>query len=358
MRINAIYRAWLLAAAVAVTASSCSMMSEDRSDCPDCYNPLHVTLKYDYNMQRADMFNAHVGSAVCYVVDAQNKIVAKQYAANSATSQPLAHHSFAFNFEGLAEGDYRLFSIGAQRDQRQMDDDTFHATDLAEGDVITDLQLLVPYADAADAEGRHAVCAEAPLDTLWHGMTVKPVHVARYEAAFDTISLVRDTKNLSITLLQTDDPADIAADRYEVRLTDANSRLGYDNASVSDVPLLYTPYAEWTTEALDAAQQVAQRTAHYELSFGRLLDHADDATKNARLQIYSKEEQKTVVDIDLVYYLAMARSAAGTRYGVQEFLDREYDYRLDIVLEGNQWRYMTLSISLMNWTLRIQNQTL
>ena len=28
--------------------ASCSMMKEDRSDCPDCNNPLRIKLRYDY----------------------------------------------------------------------------------------------------------------------------------------------------------------------------------------------------------------------------------------------------------------------------------------------------------------------
>ena len=49
---------------------SCSMMQDDRSDCPDCHNPLRITLRYDYNTQRANMFGDHVEEAAVYVVDA------------------------------------------------------------------------------------------------------------------------------------------------------------------------------------------------------------------------------------------------------------------------------------------------
>ena len=41
-------------------------------------------------------------------------------------------------------------------------------------------------------------------------------------------------------------------------------------------------------------------------------------------------------------------------YSEQEFLDREYDYKLDFFLQGNQWKYVQLSISILDWSKRIQ----
>ena len=54
---------WLkgvMAAAMTLTvATSChDMWHQDYSDCP---NGVYVKFKYDYNLQRADMFNDHVG---------------------------------------------------------------------------------------------------------------------------------------------------------------------------------------------------------------------------------------------------------------------------------------------------------
>ena len=64
---------WLCCMVLAALAmTSCDMMEQDLSDCP--YG-LYVTFKYDYNLQRADMFNDHVGSVKLYVFDEQNKLV-------------------------------------------------------------------------------------------------------------------------------------------------------------------------------------------------------------------------------------------------------------------------------------------
>ncbi len=49
-----------MAAAMTLTVvTSCNdMWHQDYSDCP---NGVYVKFKYDYNLQRADMFNDHVG---------------------------------------------------------------------------------------------------------------------------------------------------------------------------------------------------------------------------------------------------------------------------------------------------------
>ena len=45
-------------------------------------------------------------------------------------------------------------------------------------------------------------------------------------------------------------------------------------------------------------------------------------------------------------------------YSAQEFLDREYDYKLDFFLKGDQWQYMQLGISILDWSKRIQRADL
>ena len=57
----------------------------------------------------------------------------------------------------------------------------------------------------------------------------------------------------------------------------------------------------------------------------------------------------------LADFLAQGRGAFEARhYSEQEFLDREYDYKLDFFLQGNQWKYVQLSISILDWSKRIQ----
>ena len=86
------HRTWAKAAitVAALLLASCSMMKEDRSDCPDCRNPLHIKVRYDYNIQRANMFADHVEQATVYVVDPATGSVVDWQSANVRSIAPQA----------------------------------------------------------------------------------------------------------------------------------------------------------------------------------------------------------------------------------------------------------------------------
>ena len=331
--------------------ASCSMMKEDRSDCPDCRNPLHIKVRYDYNIQRANMFADHVEQATVYVVDpATSTVVDMQTASNSATSQPLRDQSFAFNFEGLAPGSYRLYATG-----RSAAEAAYKTTipDIAES--IETLSFTVP----TEANGQ--VPAQR-LDTIWN--TLKPIDVVipEKEPTETTIGLMRLTNDLNVMVFRRDHPADNGHERYEVLVTDKHPKLGFDNAPASEpTDVVYRPFASWTTETT-ADEAIVERNAHYDLSLSRLIQH-EDARQNARLIIRNRETGHEIINIDLCYYLALARNAYEIQnYGIQEYLDREYDYRLDFGIEGEgekeTWKYITIRINVLSWALRIQNEEL
>ena len=333
--------------------ASCSMMQDDRTNCPTCRNPLHITLRYDYNTVRANMFPDHVEQATVYVVDAQSgSVVDQQTAQNTAASKPLHEPSFGFNFEGLTPGHYRLYAIGLSAS-----DQTFGMTTPDNAEAMSKLQFVVP----ADAEGQ---VPAHHLDTIWN--TLKPVDlmIPEREPTQATIPLMRLTNDLNIIVFRRDIPADNSHERYDVRVMDENATFNYDNTVESrddGKQLVYHPFAAWTTETI-VSDAVAERYAHYDLSLARLVCH-DDARRNARLIITNKEDGHEVVNIDLCYYLALARTAFEMQHDEeQEYLDREYDYCLDFGFERKDdhdvWKYMTISINALSWSLRIQNTTL
>ena len=339
--------------------ASCSIMQEDRSDCPTCYNPVHLVLKYDYNIHRADMYADHVRQATCYIVDNNGIIVAKDEATVPA-GQKMPN---AFNFEDLPEGNYRAYAVATTPPISKPTSSTIRIAvpSLSIGDAISKLQPNIPRAAAPSADGRYDVPSTLPLDTLWMGHSAQTFHLQDHVAALDTVSLVRDTKNLNIMLAQQTNPTDNGHSRYDVVITDENGLLDCDNNVLPDQPLTYRPYASWTTETTTTStvgtDSVVARTAHFDLSFGRLMSHSD-ATKNARLIIRNREDGKIIVDLDLVHILSLVRNALNRNYSTQEYLDREYDYYLDFVLIGNQWKELAIHINLLSWAFRIQNEEL
>ena len=345
--------AWAKAAIIfaALLLASCSMMKEDRSDCPDCRNPLHIKVRYDYNIQRANMFADHVEQATVYVVDpATGAIIDTQTASNSVTSSPLRDLSFAFNFEGLAPGSYRLYATGRSAAEAAY---KTKIPDIAQS--IESLSFTVP----ADANGQVPI---QRLDTIWN--TLKPIDVVipEKEPTEATIGLMRLTNDLNVMVFRRDHPADNGHERYEVLVKDNHPVLGFDNAPASESQsVVYRPFASWTTETT-ADEAIVERNAHYDLSLSRLIQH-EDARQNPRLIIRNRETGHEIINIDLCYYLALARNAYEIQnYGIQEYLDREYDYRLDFGIEGEgekeTWKYITIRINVLSWALRIQNEEL
>ncbi|MBO4564871.1 MAG: FimB/Mfa2 family fimbrial subunit [Bacteroidaceae bacterium] len=352
------YGAWSKVAIVvaALLQASCSMMKEDLSDCPDCRNLLRITLRYDYNTQRANMFSDHVEEVTVFVVDAATgTVVDTLTACNTAAYQSLRDPSFGFNIEGLTPGKYRLYATG-----RSAAEAGFNVSVPDVGQPMSQLQFAVPTDANCDVPALR-------LDTLWNTLKPASVDVSGSEPVEAVIPLMRLTNDLNVMVFRRDHPTDNGHERYEVLVTDNHPTLGYDNAPAPALQsVVYHPFASWTTATAvsdsSTVGTIAERNAHYDFTLSRLIQH-DDARQNPRLIIRNKETGHEIVNIDLCYYLSLARNAYEIQnYGIQEYLDREYDYRLDFGIEGTgeqeTWKYVTIRINVLGWAIRIQNETL
>lgn len=393
---NIFGKAALLCAALAFT-TSCSMMEDDVSDCP---TGLYVRFVYDYNIQRADMFRDHVGHVTLYVYDENGKKVAEKTVSHSKGNEPLRQYGYAIHFNPgeLAPGRYRLQAVAMQKDWDEALGNPgakYQRTDVAaSNDLLVSLDYdKTPIAGTNHHPVRHA---DVPMDTLWHTLKVMSyapqdgreapvihrtsapysvypmeeqyVTVTDNKATYATVSLVRDTKHLDVTLRQLDDPDNMFADDYVLEIVEPNAVLAHDNAVLNGDSLLYTPFAKWTTRFDDNGVSVEkapsratalQRTAHYNVMFNRLIFHEGDADKGAKLRISRRDNGKTVALVNLTQILAQGRNAYELQsYSEQEYLDREYDYHLDFLLKGDQWAYLDIVINVLSWSKRIENTSL
>lgn len=331
--------------------TSCSMMKEDRSDCPDCRNPLRIRLRYDYNTQRANMFADHVKQATVYVVDPETgTVVDWQTVSNTVLSSPLCNPQFSFNFEGLTPGNYRLYATGCS-----VAETAYQITRPEIAQPINQLQFTVPTDPCGNVPAQR-------LDTLWNTLNPIDVEVPESSPTEAVIGLMRLTNDLNVMVFRYDHATDIRHEHYDVLVTDEHPVLGHDNAPASGpTPITYHPFACWTTETI-ADNVVVERSAHYDLSLSRLLTHEDNR-HNPRLIIRNRETSHEIINIDLCHFLSLARNAYEIQnYSGQEYLDREYDYRIDFGIDGEgpkeTWKYMNIRINLLSWVLRIQNEEL
>lgn len=394
--------------AAAMLAASCTMIQDSVDYCP---TGLYVRFVYDYNTARADMFKDHVGHVRLYVYDEQGHKVAERSVSNTAASAPLADYGYALHLDPseLRPGRYRLQAVAMQRDwdaAAAADGARYrHEADVTHGEAM---RITLDH-DPGVIPGteQHLVDHKSlPLDTLWHTLKVQShaptdgvapmpmqrtsrpysvypldeqyVTVTDNMATYATISLVRDTKHLNITMRHLDFPDDVFHHDYEVTIVDDNATLLHDNALAPSDSLRYTPYAAWTSRFTDGGVIVDptvpratsqadddapdglryQRTAHYNLMFNRLM-YNDDAARSAMLQVRNLNSGKVVARINLPYMLAEGRAAYELYgYSPQEYLDREYDYHLNLFLKGESWAYCDIVVNVLSWSKRHQNEEL
>lgn len=343
----------------------------------NCEDEVEIYIKYDYNTARADMRAYHVGYAKVYAVDENGDIAAVQTVQGSS----LRDKNYCMVFRGLQPGRYTFHAYAFQKPYEECAEGKgarFRAVFPESGQGIDGLSLTL------DRDTSTVVAPTCGLDTLWVGRSMCPdglVIPSEYEQSGlvhrDTISLVRDTKYIHLTLHQVgkEDRAEIFDTDFEVRIICSNGTIAWNNYLMDDEEIAYMPFAAWTTSlsrngiAYDNEEQagtapeddpIVERAAHFNICCSRLMYYATAGKgENARLQIIRKEDGETAVDINLPYYLSFGRDAyAVMNYDRQEYLDREYDYHMDFFLEDGKWTNLYLKINVMAWSKRFQNEIL
>lgn len=363
----------LIVLATAAGLASCADMKEDLPPCPQ---GLDIHFTYNYNLQRADMFTDHVGAVSVYLFDANGKYLDQRTVENTVAAQPLKSRDFSVHFD-VVPGTYQYQAVAFQRPYEACQATAgarFKVSAPQSGsDNMQSLRIELPGEPIAGVADTMLVNnAALPLDTLWVGHSARPVTVKyndRPATQADTCSLVRDTKQISITLRDLDNPADLDVDNFAFTITDRNATLDGYNTVDEHTTLRYTPYAKWNTtdpvttntaSVITSSQNTITapgKIGHADFMTSRIVYHTGaQASRNARLTIYNKLTQHAVVDLDLADFLQRLRSYAEMGYSAQEFLDRGYDYRLSFYLKGGSWSYASIEIGIMSWVVRIQNE--
>ena len=327
---------------------------------------LYLNFKYDYNLERADMFNDHVGAVDVYVFDENGKYVTRQSEANVGSSLPLAVPTYSMKMD-LDPGKYKFIVLAGQNsysEQMESGRARFVRSDLTAGDDMTAMNIKLD----TTPQGNNVLLVDnhgLPLDTLWHGMEVEPVEVFAEKPTYHTISLMRDTKKINVTLRELDDPTQMDINNYDLRIVDNNTHILWDNSLDETDQVMYTPHALWNTDDRtpafdpngDEIEGVGQ-IGHADFMTSRILYH-ENAADDAMLTITNKLTGQTVGTLNLPDVLSRLRTSEDVyRYSAQEFLDRGYDYQLDIFLKGDRLAYVNISISILGWSQRVQFEEL
>ena len=426
MNVRHILHKSLLLMAAASSLVACDMMKEELDDCP---TGLYVNFVYDYNIQRADMFKDHVGSVTLYVYDESDRLVASKTMGKGQLSRYGSYIHFSEQ-ELAPDHSYRLMAVAFQNEMLSANGAKYRLTGNGIGDQWKQFFITLDHQPAATrsyaavspqhpaTRSAFYVSAVAPLDTLWHTLTTittpasvhpmqllpamltpaqttyswqrdgsvttngqETVTMVKGEPTYATVSLIRDTKHLNVTLRAiNDDPADnqVTDEDYTVEIIDNNSQLDCQNNLTNAVDtLIYTPYRQWTTTFVGNGQVVSEQAAHYDLMFNRLvyknasvtddqyaiLNEADiEKARNAVLLIRKQTTGEIIFGINLPYILSSGRTYQERYYHYQEYLDREYDYRLQFILKGGRVEDIQLfigtEIHIIPWAIRTQYEEL
>lgn len=401
-------------AIISLTACSWVEQGEDLTGCPT--GDFVVQFVYDYNIQRADMFRDHVGDITLYVFDENGQFVTQREVTDkNLISDRTNHFSIIFRagddpeaeeVELLAGRSYHFMALAGQQPNVILDTTgelpaynaagtraRYRHSHYSSASHEDDLWIALDREAVLDEEGRYPVSNVAPLDTLWHTLGILPTGshstntkegwrsnplVKIREDIYDmekgvknhpddtiTISLIRDTKHLHVSLHELgDEPGvagDVNAEDYDVFITDSNGQMDSYNNIKPGHPLIYRPYHSRTTDMTDAG--VAGTTAHYDMMFNRIMYHKEEeggSQKDAHLSIVRKSDGERVAYLSLPRILAYSR-IANDYYNLQEqgYLDREYNYNLSFYLKGGQWEsteiWFPVDVNILSWSVRRQD---
>lgn len=335
--------------------SSCTDLIFDSQE--GCERGVYINFKYDYNLQRADMFADHVGEVTVYVFDEQGNYVTSQTEANEEGYGPLKEKGYAM-FLNLPAGKYQFVALAQQRkyaDLMKEDGAKFIRSEMDANSRMEDLKITLSH--QADAGGMHYIDHQnLPLDTLWHAMSDNMVDVVQGHYTYHTLSLVRNTKYISVTLRDIDSPEQMDISDYELYIVGANVKLNHDNSSDPTVKALCTPYATWNTyDPETESRSDVGAMGHADFMTSRIFSH-ERISEDEVLVVKNKTTGKTVVEVNLPELLSrLSNYDEMHRYTKQEFLDRGYDYDLSFFLSGGSWAYANVSIGVLGWSKRIQH---
>lgn len=328
----------LLAAVFSCTA--CGSVFDDEGDCDPRY---FVRFVYDMNMLRTDAFATQVNSVDLFVFDAETDELVKHL---SGEGKELASGSYRMPLD-LPPGNYKFIAWCGLADN---DEDFALRLNIAQPE-----NLVCTMARSRDEKGNTAY-SNRNLHALFHGMLTAELPDQEGEHVY-TVKLIKDTNNINLSLQHMAGPLDPA--RFEVTMVDENGLMAYDNSLMADEQIEYRPwYIDGGTLELQDNTETGtdKKEAGYlkaELSTARLM-----ATRNPRINVLDKDQGKVIFSIPIVQWALKLRSANHAKMDGQEYLDREDEYNLMLILDDdNDAGWIAMEIYINGWHLMTQDNT-
>lgn len=304
------------------------MIYDDLEPCP---HGARIRFVYDYNMEFANAFPSQVDCLTVLFYDKEGKYVATR----TNTSSDLADENWRMEVD-LAPGSYDILAYGGLA----CPEASFHFVSPPEETRFSDIRVEM-----------NSDCITHPKGTELHPLFYGKAEVEVAESDLDyreiTVYMMRDTNNLRIVLQQIDgDPLD--NEDFEFNVIDDNTLFGVDNNLIPAGTIDYFPWARGNASPGEIEGHTST-VAWAELSLSRL------TVKSApTLVVTRKSDGFKIIDIPLINYLALLKSEHFADMGLQEYLDREWNWNMIFFLDRHHL-WVRTQIIVNGWVVRINS---
>lgn len=309
---------------LALTALLSSCVYEDEKPCP-----CEVRFVYNYNMEFADAFPSQVNWVKLFIYDDRGRFV-------STVEDHITRHDGNYSLPlRLQAGTYTLVAWAGT-------DNTPSCYNISPQQPTTEnsigqLQLNLKLGDT------QTVYDKSPED-LWHGIT-EHFTVSETAPSRAVVPLVKDVNRFKV-LIQSADDKPLTANDYSLAIKAANHTYDYRN-NLADCPTLeYRPYS--MKEAVIDNQTAPTNSALLaEMATLRLT-----TDKASRFVVHNQKTNQDVFNIDLVKYLEMMRLDKYKDMSLQEYLDRENNYQIILLIGRDRNNAeVVLSLQINRWRI-------
>lgn len=354
--------------------TSCNAIYEDLPECAPPPNLVTtVDFVYDYNMLHTDLLKEHVGSVYLYIFDNEG-IYRLRREAHKSDMPGAVDFSMRFDTTEIKPGNRYQFVAIAQANHAGYTASLETPGFTLQTEMIPGVSTINDYVLKLDRDGDNEADfgivdfrdayghTETMMDTLW---TTKPDAVqiidipkldykpSPYHHPDQTVEIevpmMRITNSVTVNLHSPGFRETTSADNYSllVHFPHGNGTIDFTGNTLPAQELYYRALrkkmVETSTTKADGQEYALQ--AVFGLSRLQVSDESS-------LQIRDAVTNEIIAEIpDFSYFLAK-----NFDHGMdnQEFLDREYDFDIDITLDNDgSIRWIDLSINILGWHVRV-----
>ena len=359
-----------LAATVALLlgVTSCGMMEDDLSDCPQ---ELRVDFKYDMNMKFADALSHEVKTITLYAYDHNGRLALEK----QDRVADIINRGGYMTVNELMPGDYTL-KVWAEGDVRYADSYIFGRPETRAGEI----SVLTSRINRSERTVNH------DITSLYHGLNATAdLNLKGYGVKTASVDLTKDT-NVIRVVLQNASGKRLNADDFDFFIDDDNSFLAYDNtpltrsnfakeSGISPAPdalpedsITYRPWSVYdgivgsdhkikahsgaSTTRADGDTETKMSAVVAEFTVNRLF-----MEKHPRLRVVNRSDGKTVFNIPMKDYILLVKGNYNHQMTDQEYLDREDTYDFVFFIDDNH-TWLSASIYINSWRVVLQSSEL